>query len=68
MLEVASVVSRNSGRLPWYFQAHPASSWGGPPPPGPPRKAPLACPPACFLVTIGFSEQNDAEPLGRVLG
>eukprot|EP00969_Alexandrium_andersonii_P228937 10111123-Alexandrium_andersonii.AAC.1 len=26
------------------------------------RKAPLERPPACFVVTIGLSVQNDAEP------
>eukprot|EP00969_Alexandrium_andersonii_P350199 15432729-Alexandrium_andersonii.AAC.1 len=39
------------------------SSPGGSAPPGPPRDEPPARPPAGFVVTIGFSAQNDAEPL-----
>eukprot|EP00969_Alexandrium_andersonii_P287970 12730923-Alexandrium_andersonii.AAC.1 len=43
------------------------SSPGGFAPPGPPREAPPACPPAHFVVAIGLSAQNDAEPPGRDL-
>eukprot|EP00969_Alexandrium_andersonii_P072512 3199788-Alexandrium_andersonii.AAC.1 len=31
------------------------------------REAPRARLPACFVVTIGFSTQNDCEPRGRGL-
>eukprot|EP00969_Alexandrium_andersonii_P186216 8226925-Alexandrium_andersonii.AAC.1 len=48
------------------FVAH-AASFRGAPPPGPPREAPPGRPPACFVVTIGFSARNDAEPPGRGL-
>eukprot|EP00969_Alexandrium_andersonii_P075803 3341749-Alexandrium_andersonii.AAC.1 len=32
-----------------------------------PREAPPARPPACFVVTIRFNAQSDAEPPGRGL-
>eukprot|EP00969_Alexandrium_andersonii_P367816 15471508-Alexandrium_andersonii.AAC.1 len=40
---------------------------GGSAPTDPPREAPPAHPLACFVITIGSSSQNGAEPPGRGL-